>query len=141
MTVSEDPRAEELRRRYLSHQVETASPEQRLLMLQAQLVRDLHAADQAFEEGAIEPIHRNLVHAQEIVLVLRDSLLGSAWEGAGSLLSVYGFVHQRLVTCNMLKDRSLLPECIAMIEKIYDANVQAASALAEGMASRAVPVA
>lgn len=124
----DDQRAEDLRQRYLAHQIETASPQQRLVMLQAQLLRDLHAADEAFEHMAIEPIHRNLVHAQEIVLVLRDSLTGSDWEGAGPLQAVYGFVHQQLVTCNVAKNRALLPQCIAMIQQIYDANVQALEA-------------
>lgn len=129
MTVMDERRAEELRQRYLAHQIETASPVQRLLMLQAQLLRDLHAADEAFASMAIEPIHRNLVHAQEIILVLQDSLTGSEWEGAGALQSVYAFVHQRLVACNVAKDRSLLPECIKLMAQIYDANTKAAAAL------------
>ena len=129
MTMIDDQRAEGLRQRYLAHHVETATPQQRLLMLQAQLLRDLHAADDAFEEAAIEPIHRSLVHAQEIVLVLRDSLAGSDWEGASPLQAVYGFVHQRLVSCNVAKDRSLLPKCTQMIQQIYDANVQALQGL------------
>lgn len=126
-TACDERRAEELRQRYLAHQVETASPAQRLLMLLGQLLRDLHAADEAFEAMAIEPIHRNLIHAQEIVLVLRDSLTGSEWTGAGPLQSVYTFIHQRLVTCNVTKDRSLLPQCVKLVEQILDANTKAAA--------------
>lgn len=130
MTVLDDQQAAALQR-YLAHQVETASPVQRLLMLQTYLLSDLRAADAAFEVQAIEQIHRNLVHAQEIVLVLRDSLTGSDWAGADALRSVYGFIHQRLVDCNLAKDRSLLPECVRMVEQIYDANRRASGAMAD----------
>lgn len=129
MTPHDDPRAAELRRRYLADQVETASPSQRVLMLLGKLLADMYAADEAFERMAIEPIHSNLVHAQEIVLVLRDSLSGSDWSGAEPLRAVYGFVHQRLVTCNVKKDRSLLPVCIRLVEQIARANTKAAAAL------------
>lgn len=129
MTTLEERRLEELRQRYLAHQIETATPSQRLLMLQGQLLQDLDAADEAFATMAIEPIHRNLIHAQEIVLVLRDSLIGSDWRGAEALQSVYTFVHQRLVSCNLTKDRSLLPECRNLVEQIYDANTKAAAVL------------
>lgn len=137
MTVSDDQRAEDLRLRYLAHQVETASPAQRLLMLQAQLLQDLRAAEAAFEHPGVEPVHRNLVHAQEIVLVLRDSLRGSDWRGAGPLAAVYSFVHQRLVDCNVRKDPALLPSCIKLIEQVYDANTAAAAALGDPAAPAA----
>ncbi|MGH9088183.1 MAG: flagellar export chaperone FliS [Acidimicrobiales bacterium] len=129
MTALHDNQRAEALQRYLANQVETASPAQRLLMLQGQLLSDLRAVDEAFGTMAIEPIHHNLVHAQEIVLALRDSLNGSEWAGASSLQAVYGFVHQRLVTCNVDKDRSLLPYCVQLLEQIFEANAKAAAAL------------
>lgn len=132
MTALAQEHAEELRRRYLAHQVETATPAQRLLMLFATLLQDLQRAHEAFAEiskpGGIESIHRDLVHAQEIVLVLRGSLNGSEWTGAQPLRSVYGFVHERLVTCNLTKDPAPLPLCITLISQIRDANAKALAA-------------
>lgn len=125
--ITDDPRADELRQRYLAHQVETATPVQRLLMLQHRLVQDMQAADAGFETWSIEGIHENLVHAQRIVRVLHDSLKGSDWAGAAPLRSVYQFVHQRLVECNLRKDRSLLPLCQELVGKIVDANSKAAA--------------
>lgn len=127
MTI-EDERVGALRQRYLENQVETATPQQRLLMLQHRLVQDMHAADEAFDPMAIETIHENLVHAQLIVLVLRDSLKGSDWSGAEALRAVYTFVHQRLVDCNMRKDRSLIALCVKLTQQILDANTRAAAA-------------
>lgn len=127
MTTIDDDRTELLRQRYLQTQVETATPVQRLLMLQNRLVLDLHAANDAFGEGSIEMVHTNLVHAQQIVLVLRDSLKGSDWSGAEPLRSVYWFVYQRLIDCNMTKDGSLLPLCITLVEQVVEANTKAAA--------------
>ena len=61
--------------------------------------------------------------------MLQDSLNGSEWEGARSLQAVYGFVHQRLVSCNVTKDRSLLPHCVQLLEQIFEANTKAAAEL------------
>ena len=142
MTI-DDERTELLRQRYLRTQVETATPVQRLLMLQNRLVQDLHAADAGFGAGSVEAVHRSLVHAQQIVLALRDSLNGSDWSGAEPLRAVYWFVYRRLIDCNMAKDPSLLPVCISIIEQIVDANTRAAAAAqaAELATAGAVPVA
>ena len=134
MTI-EDERTELLRQRYLRTQVETATPVQRLLMLQNRLVQDLHAADAGFGAGSVETVHRSLVHAQQIVLALRDSLNGSDWTGAEPLRAVYWFVYRRLIDCNMAKDPSLLPVCISIIEQIVDANTRAAAALSAELAT------
>lgn len=139
MTTQED-RAAALRQRYLQTQVETASPVQRLLMLQHRLLQDLQAASDAFEPMRIEVVHRNLVHAQAIVRVLRDSLKGSDWDGAEPLRAVYWFIHQRLVDCNVRKDATLLPVCISLIQQVVDANSEAAARAADA-ACEAVQVA
>jgi flagellar protein FliS len=122
--VASAERAEALRRRYLADQVETASPEQRLLMLLARLGHDLRMAEDGFAAGDLKVVNDGLVHAQQIVLVLRDSLDGE-WTGAASLRTVYTFVHQRLVTANLQKDRALLPACIDIVGRITEANAAA----------------
>lgn len=116
---------EEAKERYLADQVLTATPVQRLIMLFEHLLCDLAAADEAFETGAIEPIHRHLVHAQEIVLALHDGIATEVWEGGATLREIYRFVHQRLVWCNVKKDRSLLPACSDIVIRLYEANRQA----------------
>jgi flagellar secretion chaperone FliS len=122
--VAAAERAEALRRRYLADQVETASPEQRLLMLLARLGHDLRAADDGFGAGDLKVVNDGLVHAQQIVLVLRDSL-DDEWTGAASLRTVYAFVHQRLVTANLQKDRTLLAACVDIVGRITEANAAA----------------
>ncbi len=119
---------EEAQRRYLTDRILTATPVQRLLMLFEQLLSDLRAADAAFEIGAIEPIHEHLVHAQEIVLALHDGVAAQGWETGAKLRELYRFVHQRLVWCNVKKDRALLPACSDILTRLYEANLEAASA-------------
>jgi len=126
--ITDDPRADTLRQRYLADQVETATPIQRLLMLQHKLLHDMEVAASAFEAGSIETVHCYLVNAQHIVLALHDSLKGRDWEGAEPLRGVYWFVHRRLVDCNLQKDRSLLPLCQELIAKIVEANTRATAA-------------
>ncbi len=118
---------EEAQRRYLTDRILTATPVQRLLMLFEQLLSDLQAADAAFETGAIEPIHEHLLHAQEIVLALHDGVTTQDWEAGAKLRQIYRFVHQRLVWCNVNKDRSLLPACTEILTRLYDANREAAN--------------
>ena len=120
---------EALRRRYLAHQVETASPPQRLLLLFGRLQRDLHTADTGFDHGDLKVVSDALVHAQQILLILRDSLGSTDWAGAAGLRAVYGFLHDRLVAANVTKDRSLLPDCVDIVCRIADANARALTAL------------
>ncbi len=130
-TVPHDDRDEALRRRYLAHQVETASPAQRLLLLLGRLLADLRVATAGFDAADLKAISDSLVHAQEIVLVLRDVLRDSEWDGAPRLRAVYDFVHRRLVTANLSKDRTLLPVCVDIVTRIAEANAKAAAMLAE----------
>jgi flagellar protein FliS len=123
-----DDEIEDAQRRYLADQILTATPVQRLLMLFEQAMSDLRAADAAFEQGAIEPIHVRLVHAQEIVLALHDGIATDDWEAGAQLREIYRFVHQRLVWCNVKKDRSLLPACLDILTRLYEANREAANA-------------
>ena len=126
---------EEAQRRYLADQILTATPVQRLLMLFEQLLLDLQAADAGFDEGAIELIHVHLVHAQEIVLALHDGIAMQDWEAGAKLRDVYRFVHQRLVWCNVRKDRSLLPACVDILSRLYEVNRKAANVAEAAVAS------
>ncbi|MDA8292599.1 MAG: flagellar protein FliS [Actinomycetota bacterium] len=127
MTVDVASQEESLRR-YLADQVRTASPVQRLLMLFDQLRRDLSCATAAFEGGTLKEVSDSLVHAQHVMMALRDPLdvdteLGRALSG------VYGFCIRHLVTANLTKDPALLPEVVAIVDRLAEANRTAAAAM------------
>ena len=121
---------EDLRRRYLADQIETATPVQRLLMLFDRLLRDLDEAEEAFGAGEIERISNSLLHAQQIVFALRDPLDRSTPLG-GSLASVYSFSLERLIEANLRKKPALLGEVRRLLEPIAAAN----RAVAQSMVS------
>jgi flagellar secretion chaperone FliS len=125
--------AEMLRRRYLATQVETATAEQRLMMLFDRLMRDLDDAEQGLTAGAIEPVNSALRHAQDIVFALRDPLDRSSELGQ-SLYGVYSYCLERLIEANLQKRRSPLIPAREMLEAIAQANRRAASALIAGQA-------
>jgi flagellar protein FliS len=133
MTDDNDHAAESLRR-YLVNQVATATPAQRLMMLFEQLRRDLRSAQLGFAVRDFKEISDNLVHAQHILIALRDPLdlntdLGRALSG------VYGFCLQRLVEANLEKDPNLIPVVQGIIDRIAEANRTALASLTPEPAS------
>ena len=99
-------RAEEMRLRYLTEAIETSTPASRLTMLLDALEMDLARADRAFAERC-EPkaVSDLLIHAQDIILALRDTLDTSTWEPAERLGALYDHLYTELVGANLDKDR------------------------------------
>ena len=103
-----DPRrAEEMKIRYLTEAIETATPAVRLTMLFDALELDLAKTDKGFAEQAdLKTISDLLIHAQEIVALLRDSIDTSTWEPAARIKALYDFLYRELVMANLEKDRA-----------------------------------
>jgi flagellar secretion chaperone FliS len=99
-------RMEAMRTRYLREAVETSTPAGRLVMLLDALEMDLGRADKAFADKAdIKTISDLLIHAQSVLMVLRDTLDTSSWEPATRLWALYDYLHNELVHANLQKDR------------------------------------
>lgn len=107
--------------RYLADAVETATPAVRLGMLWDRLELDLQRADAAFEAGNLFAINEHLVHAQDILLVLADTLRTDAWDGARQLGALYSFLHGELVQANVHKDRHRAEAAGKMVHQLADA--------------------
>ncbi len=104
-------RAEEMRLRYLTEAIETSTPASRLTMLLDALEMDLARADRAFVEGSnLKVLSDLLIHAQDIILALRDTLDTSVWEPAAQLVSLYDYFYSELVKSNLEKDRARAAE-------------------------------
>ena len=95
---------------YLRGAVETASPAQLVLALYDRALVALHRAGSSLAEGgvgAIEPAHRELVRAQDIVVELRSALdHEQGGDIAASLDALYAFCLDRLIVANVSKDPS-----------------------------------
>ena len=118
--------AKALEERYLADFVMTATPVQRLLMLFNHLKSDLVVADVAFETIDYKRINDSLVHAQQILMALRDVLDPDSDLGSG-LRPIYTFCIERLIGANLKKDRSLIPAVSLIVDQIAAANERAAT--------------
>lgn len=115
-----------VRRRYLAHAIETASPASRLTMLFDALELDLLRADLAFESGDLKSINDNLVHAQEIILCLRDTMQPDVWDSAGQMIALHNFFLAELLGANLDKNRERAAAVATLISRVADAWRQAA---------------
>jgi flagellar protein FliS len=113
--------------RYMAEAIETATPVVRLMMIFDRLELDLRRASDGFESGDLELINDNLVHAQEILFILRATLRGDLWEGAERLGALYDFLHGELLNANVTKDRARMATATEMIAELAASWRQAAA--------------
>ena len=104
--------------RYLSEAVQTASPAARLVMIYDRLLLDLNRAEKACQQGDVADAHYALVHAQQIVGVLSDTLDMSVWEGAQNLHDLYEYIYGELITANLNKDASTVGNAISVVRPL-----------------------
>jgi len=116
--------------RYLSEAVETASPAARLVMIYDRLLLDLNRAEKACLQGDIAAAHYALVHAQQIVGVLSDTLDLSVWEGAQGLQDLYEYIYGELIKANLSKSAITVGSIIAVVRPLAAAWHEAAATLA-----------
>jgi flagellar protein FliS len=100
---------------YMDASVATASPARLLVMLCERLVLDVTRGRNAQAAGDHAEAHRQLVHAQEIVLELRMSLEVDAWDGGPALASIYDFLYSELVRANVAKDLARTESCLKIV--------------------------
>jgi flagellar protein FliS len=117
---------------YVDNSVSTASPERLLVMLCDRLVLDVQRALEAQRERDHMEGHRQLVHAQEVVIHLRSTLRVEAWEGGPGLASLYDWLHNELIRANISKDPAVTEGCLSIVTNLADtwrtAALQAAQA-------------
>jgi flagellar protein FliS len=123
-----------LRARYLGASVNTASPQQLLVMLYDRLALDLERAHAALTAGDKETSNEQLQHAQEIVIELRSSLDVSAWTGGPRLASLYSWLLSELIAANVRGDVRRITDCRTIVEPLRDAWREAAASLASSPA-------
>ncbi|RNL61377.1 flagellar export chaperone FliS [Nocardioides marmoriginsengisoli] len=121
---------------YLDASIATASPTRLLVMLYERLVLDVQRALDAQRNQNIGETHRQLTHAQDIVMELHSSLRPEGFKGGRELGSLYGYLHRQLVLANVRKDADLIAECLQIVTELCDtwrqAALESAGALAKG---------
>jgi len=119
--------------RYLDNSVATASPARLLVLLYDRLLLDLDRAMACFATNQTAGIH--LLHAQEILLELRGSLVVDSWSGGPALASLYVFSIEQLIAANTERNVRRIQEVRDLLAPLRDAWDEAASALATPPAS------
>lgn len=114
---------------YLAASVQTASPQQLLVMLCDRLALDVQRAADALRAGNPSEAHQPLLHAQEIVLELSASLNVDVWAGAAGLASLYDYLHHELVRANIAKDLTATEFCLDLVTTLRDTWREAAGSL------------
>src|SRR4051794_10001154 len=103
---------------YLDASITTASPARLLVMLFDRLVLDVQRGLEAPLGGELEESHRQLTHAQDILLELASSLRPEKFRGGHDLATLYGFLHRQLVTANVRKDATITDEVLTMVTEL-----------------------
>ncbi len=106
---------------YLKNNVETASPDEVLIMLYDGAIRFLLIARKALEENNVEKSHNHLIKAQNIVLEFMNSLdMDMGGEIAVNLYRLYEYLHYRLVQANIKKDVAMIDEVLDHLRKLKE---------------------
>ncbi len=99
---------------YKKNQIETATPDEILIMLYEGAIRFLMQAKKAAITNDLEKYNKHLISAQHIIQEFMDSLdMEIGGEMAVNLYNLYEYLHYRLVQANIKKD-------VAMIDEVLD---------------------
>lgn len=120
--------------RYKSEAVVTMSPARMVVALYDRLMLDLDRAFHALEKRDIAATHASLVHAQDIVNELNDSLDLDAWSAAANIAEIYGYLLTELLAANVEKNAARISDCRRIVEPLRDAWREAAALVPDGTA-------
>jgi len=101
--------------------VDAMSPARMIVALYERLTLDLGRARQSLESDDRATAHDCMLHAQDIVAALYDSLDIRTWHAARRLKLVYLFLLFELVAANVDMDALRLASCCELIAPLYDA--------------------
>lgn len=124
---------------YNRDSVLSASPARLLTMLYDRLVLDLTRAEEALRAEAWPTAWENLRHADQIVAELASSLKVDLWDGAESLLQLYGYLADLIVAGTIEHDADKVREAIELVEPLQAAWHEAAASLPASTAPSIVP--
>lgn len=104
--------------RYMEVQVQTAPPENLVLMLYDGAIRFATQAKADFAAGNREAAHNNLTRAQDIVGELMGSLNMEMGEIAANLFSLYEYMQYRLIEANIKQSIENIDEALQMLREL-----------------------
>lgn len=103
----------------------SATPAQLLTMLYDRLLLDLSRAQLAQDAQNWQAASNQLLHAQAILSELQSTLKVDEWDGGAGLFALYTYLGESLVRANINRDVFLTTECIALLDPLRTAWVEA----------------
>lgn len=106
---------------YRRTQIETAPPEQLILMLYDGAIRFARNGRRALEAGDRQKAHSELTRAQDVISELIGSLdMEAGGELAANLYQLYRYIYQRLVQANIQKNAEPIDEVIQLVGELRE---------------------
>lgn len=104
---------------YQQSSVNTASPGELTLMLYNGCLKFINLAKHAINQKDIEAKNTNIIKAQKIVQELMITL-NMDLEVSQNMLSLYDYMHRRLVEANIKNDTAVLEEVEGLVTEFRD---------------------
>lgn len=111
---------------YQQNSVNTASKEKLLLMLYDGLAKFIRQGIAGIEEKDINKTNTNFIKAQNIILEFMSTLnMEAGGEISKSLISLYDYMHRRLIEANIKKDIDIANEVLGFAEELKESFEEA----------------
>lgn len=111
--------------RYFETQVQTAPPENLVLMLYNGALRFAAQAVADLDAGRMQDAHNSLIRAQDIISELAGSLNMDMGEISRNLLGLYDYMQYRLIQANINKIAEPIREVVTMLTELRDSWAEA----------------
>lgn len=113
-------------RRLMVEQIELATPAERLVMIWDRLALNLERAGQSMADGDHEAVNTELLSAQQILVILSNTL-DQSWPPAAGIDRLYRWAWERLVAANIGFDPSALAAATTVLTELHFAWTAAAA--------------
>lgn len=106
-------------KQYQQSQIQTAPPEQILIMLYDGAIQFLNKALVALEQKNIQESHNNIIGAQNIIMEFMNTLnMDIGGEVARNLYSLYEYLHYRLIQANINRNAEMVQEVLRHLKDL-----------------------
>ena len=110
---------------YRQTQVQTAAPEQLVLMLYDGAVKFAAQAKEHITAKNMEAANNALIRVQDIFSELQASINDDAGEIAQQLSLLYDYLYRRALDANLAKDVAIIDEIVTMVRDLRGTWVEA----------------
>lgn len=105
---------------YRKVDIETASQGKLIVMLFNGAIQRAEEAKRQLAKGRMQEVHKNLIHAQDIINELRAALDMTTGDIARNLDRIYEYFQHLMIRANVRKEAPPIEECVALMTQMRD---------------------